>query len=147
MAFITPGKTFGQEVPKKITLSGYVVDKDLFPVRTLSIAGVSVEEGFFPDRVTSCTASMIAAAGLGVAPVFTELMRKNGYTMKPIEDFSVQESGGLIARVGGDLVYVGPAAFMKLMGVRVARGAAIAAAPGVNSSSLIYPMWLSSIPR
>ena len=55
---------------------------------------------------------------------FTELMRKNGYTMKPIEDFSVQESGGLIARVGGDLVYVGPAAFMKLMGVRVARGAA-----------------------
>ena len=99
-------------------------DGDLFPARTLSIANITVEEGFFPDRVTSCTASMIAAAGLGVAPVFTELMRKNGYTMKPIEDFSVQESGGLIARVGGDLVYVGPAAFMKLMGVRVARGAA-----------------------
>ena len=99
-------------------------DGDLFPARTLSIANITVEEGFFPDRVTSCTASMIAAAGLGVAPVFTELMRKNGYTMKPIEDFSVQESGGLIARVGGDLVYVGPVAFMKLMGVRVARGAA-----------------------
>ena len=29
--------------------------------------------------------------------------RKNGYTMKPIEDFSVQESGGLIARVGGTM--------------------------------------------
>ncbi|MGI5978169.1 MAG: hypothetical protein ACOX66_01565 [Oscillospiraceae bacterium] len=99
-------------------------DKDLFPVRTISIANISIEEGFYPDRVTSYTASMIAAAGLGIAPVFMELMKKNAYTMKPIEDFSVQESGGLIARVGGDLVYVGPAAFLKLMGVHVGKGAA-----------------------
>ena len=99
-------------------------DKDLFPARTLSIANISVEEGFYPDRVTSYTASMIDAAGLGIAPVFTELMKKNGYTMKPVEDFAVQESGGLVARVNGDLVYVGPAAFMQLMGVHVGRGAA-----------------------
>ena len=99
-------------------------DKDLFPARTLALANISVEDGFSPDRVTSCTASLIAAAGLGIAPVFTELMKKNGYSMRPIEDFSVQESGGIVARVGGDLVYVGSAAFMKLMGVRIGKGAA-----------------------
>ena len=99
-------------------------DKDLFPARTLALTNITVEEGFLPDRVTSCTASLVGAAGLGTAPVFTELMKKNGYSMRPIEDFSVQESGGIVAHVGGDLVYVGSAAFMKLMGVRVARGAA-----------------------
>jgi len=99
-------------------------DKDLFPVRTLSLANIKVADGFYPDRVVSCTASMVAAAGLGVAPVFTDLMKKNGYAMKPIEDFTVQESGGIVARVNGDLVYVGPAAFMKLMGVSVPKGEA-----------------------
>lgn len=99
-------------------------DKDLFPARTLSLANIKVEDGFYPDRVISCTASMVAAAGLGIAPVFTDLMKKNGYVMKPIEDFTVQESGGIVARVNGDLVYVGPAAFMKLMGVSVPKGEA-----------------------
>ena len=99
-------------------------DGDLFPARTLALANVSVEDGFSPDRVTSCTASLIAAAGLGISPVFMALMKKNGYAMRPIEDFSVQESGGIVARVSGDLVYVGSAAFMQLMGVRVGKGAA-----------------------
>ena len=99
-------------------------DKDLFPARTLSLANITVEDGFYPDRVVSCTASMIAAAGLGVSPVFMDLVKKNGYTMKPIGDFTVQESGGIVARVNGDLVYVGSVAFMKLMGVSVRKGAA-----------------------
>lgn len=99
-------------------------DKDLFPARTLSLANIKVEDGFYPDRVISCTASMVAAAGIGIAPVFTDLMKKNGYAMKPLEDFTVQESGGIVARVNGDLVYVGPAAFMKLMGVFVPKGEA-----------------------
>ena len=99
-------------------------DRDLFPARTLALANVTVEDGFSPDRVTSCTASLIAAADLGTAPLFMGLMKKNGYSMRPIEEFSVQESGGIVARVSGDLVYVGSAAFMKLMGVRVGKGAA-----------------------
>lgn len=99
-------------------------DKDLFPARTLSLANITVEDGFYPDRVVSYTASMIAAAGLGVSPVFMDLVKKNGYTMKPIGDFTVQESGGIVARVNGDLVYVGSAAFMKLMGVSVRKGTA-----------------------
>lgn len=49
MAFITPGKTFGQEVPKKITLSGYVVDKDLFPVTEAAVLIDGEKTGIFTD--------------------------------------------------------------------------------------------------
>lgn len=101
-----------------------VKDKDLFPVRTLSIAGVSVEEGFFPDKVTAYTTSMVASAGMGIAPVFTELMKKNGYTMRKVEDFACHEGGGIVARIGGDMVYVGSSSFIQLMGIRLQKGAA-----------------------
>ncbi|NLH00840.1 MAG: hypothetical protein GX488_02865, partial [Clostridiales bacterium] len=101
-----------------------IKDKDLFPPRTLSIANVSVEEGFYPDKVVSYTASMIGAAGMGIAPIFTELMRKNGYTMKKVEDFACHEGGGIIARINGDMVYVGSSSFMHLMGIRIKKGAA-----------------------
>lgn len=99
-----------------------IKDKDIFPVRTLSIANVNISEGFYPDKVISYTASMISAAGLGLAPVFLELMRKNGSTLRRVEDFACHEGGGIIARVEGDQVYIGSSGFMQLMGIRVRKG-------------------------
>lgn len=101
-----------------------IKDKDLFPARTVSIANISVSEGFYPDKVTSYTASMIAAAGIGIAHVFTELMKKNGYTMQKVEDFACHEGGGIVARINGDMVYVGSSGFMQLMGIRLQKGSA-----------------------
>ncbi len=99
-----------------------IKDKDIFPARTLSIANVNISEGFYPDKVISCTASMISAAGLGLAPLFSELMRKNGSTLRQVEDFACHEGGGIIARADGDQVYVGSSGFMQLMGIRVRKG-------------------------
>ena len=101
-----------------------IKDKDLFPVRTLSIADISVTEGFYPDKVTSYTASMTAAAGMGIASVFTELIKKNGYAMQKVEDFACHEGGGIVARINGDMVYVGSSSFMQLMGIRLQKGSA-----------------------
>lgn len=96
-----------------------ITDSDIFPLRTLSIADVAIVQGAHPDTVISCAGSVIAAGGLGLAPVFTELMRKNGCVMRQVEDFACHEGGGLIARVGGDQVYLGTSGFLQLMGVRV----------------------------
>lgn len=107
-----------------------VTDTDIFPTRTLSIADIAISEGARPDIVISYTGSMIAAAGMGLAPTFTELIRKNGYTMQRVEDFACHEGGGLVARINGDLVYVGSSSFMQLMGIRLPKSS--------SSKSAVY---------
>ncbi len=107
-----------------------IKDRDVFPARTLSIANVTVSEGFYPDKVVSYTASMISAAGMGVAAVFTELMKKNAYTMQKVEDFACHEGGGILARINGDKVYIGSSSFMQLMSIRVGKG--------TGSSTAVY---------
>ncbi len=99
-----------------------IKDRDIFPERTLSIANITVSEGFYPDKVISYTSSMVAAAGMGISSVFTELMKKNGCSMQKVEDFACHEGGGVIARINGDQVYVGSSSFMQLMGIRVQKG-------------------------
>ena len=100
-----------------------IKDKDIFPVRTLSIANITVTDGFYPDKVISFTSSMLSAAGMGIASLFTELMKKNGYSMQKVDDFACHEGGGIIARINGDQVYVGSSSFMQLMGIRIQKGA------------------------
>ncbi len=101
-----------------------VTDTDIFPVSTLSIADVSIAESARPDTVIAYTGSLIAASGMGIAPLFTELMRKNACSIQKVEDFACHEGGGLVARVNGDLVYVGSSGFMQLMGIRLPKGSA-----------------------
>lgn len=100
-----------------------ITDTDVFPVRTIAISDIAVSDGASPDRVISYTGSMIAAAGMGIAPVFTELMRKNACTMQTVEDFACHEGGGILARINGETVYVGSSSFMRLMGVRLPKNA------------------------
>lgn len=99
-----------------------IKDKDIFPERTLSIANITLSEGLYPDKVISYTSSMVAAAGMGISSAFTELMKKNGYSLQKVEDFACHEGGGVIARINGDQVYVGSSSFMQLMGIRVQKG-------------------------
>ena len=101
-----------------------ISDTDIFPARTVSIANITVSEGFFPDKVTAYTASMVAAGGMGIAAAFTELMKKNGYNMQKVEDFACHEGGGVVARINGDMVYVGSSSFMQLMGIKPPKGTA-----------------------
>lgn len=102
-----------------------ITDTDIFPPRAISIGDISIAEDVNPQKAISYTGSMVSAAGLGIAPVFTQLMRKNGCVMQKVEDFACHEGGGIIARINGETVYVGTVSFMQLMGVRIPRNTAI----------------------
>ena len=96
-----------------------ITDSDVFPSGTVEIAGIRILEGSFTDKVISYTGSVIAASGSGLAPVFSDLIRRNGYSISHIENFAPHDGGGMTAMVNGENVYVGSAGFMNLMGIRV----------------------------
>ena len=96
-----------------------ITDGDVFPPGTVEIAGIRILEGAFNAKVISCTGSVIAASGSGLAQCFSELMRKNGCSINKVENFSPHDGGGMTAMVNGESVYVGSKGFMNLMGIRV----------------------------
>lgn len=96
-----------------------VTDKDIFPPRNISIESIRILEGAFPDKVISYAGSVIVASGNCLASVFSELMRKNNCALMPVEEFTCNESGGLIALVNGEEVLVGNSGFMSLKGIHL----------------------------
>lgn len=96
-----------------------ITDSDVFPTGTVEISGIRILEGSFTDKVISYTGSVIAASGSGLASVFSDLIRRNGYSISKVENFAPHNGGGMTAMVNGETVYVGNAGFMNLMGIRV----------------------------
>lgn len=96
-----------------------VTDKDIFPPRNISIESIRILEGAYPDKVISYAGSVIVASGNCLAPVFSELMRKNNCALMGVEEFTCNESGGLIALVNGEEVLVGNSGFMSLKGIHL----------------------------
>ena len=94
-----------------------VTDGDLFPKGCVKISRTRVFAGMEPERIISFAGSIISASGSAMVHPFTELMRKAGGGLMPVEAFSVHESGGLTAMIDGEDVYCGNAAFMRLVGV------------------------------
>lgn len=96
-----------------------ITDSDIFPAGTLSIESVRILEGTWPEKVISCAGSVICASGSGLAPVFTELMRRNNCSIQRVEEFCCHEGGGLTAQINGEEILCGNPGFMHLMGVRL----------------------------
>ena len=94
-----------------------ISDTDLFPKGCVRISRTRVFAGMKPERIISFAGSIISASGSSMTAPFSELMRKAGGSLMPVEAFSVHESGGLTAMIDGEDVYCGNAAFMRLMGV------------------------------
>lgn len=96
-----------------------VTDSDIFPAGTLSVESVRILEGTWPEKVISCSGSVICASGSGLAPVFTELMRRNNCSIQRVEEFCCHEGGGLTAQINGEEILCGNSGFMHLMGIRL----------------------------
>ncbi len=96
-----------------------ITDSDVFPPGTVEIAGIRILEGAFTDKVIGYTGSVVAASGSGLAQSFSELIRKQGYSISRVENFAPHDGGGMTAMVNGESVYVGSTGFMNLMGIRV----------------------------
>ncbi len=96
-----------------------ITDKDLFPSETISIESVRILEGVDPQTAISYVSSLISASGSCLAPVFTELVRKNNCVLQSVGEFRCHEAGGLTAMIDGAEVLVGSSTFMKLMGIHL----------------------------
>lgn len=99
--------------------STVITDKDLFPADTISIESVRILEGVVPETAISYAASLVSASGSCLAPVFTELVRKNNCVLQAVSDFRCHEAGGLTAMIDGAEVLVGSSSFMKLMSIHL----------------------------
>ncbi|MDO4749992.1 MAG: hypothetical protein Q4A39_04030, partial [Eubacteriales bacterium] len=97
-----------------------ITDSDVFPPNTIAIDSVRILEGVYTDRVISYAGSVLSAAGSGLAPLFTDLMRRNGYSMQQIDNFTICE-GGIRALIRGEEVAIGANGFMNLCGLRIPR--------------------------
>jgi len=95
-----------------------VTDDDLFPPGMLKLSGVKVYDGASPEDSISYTASLIISSGSGLSNLFTEVLKQQGLNSLEIEDFECHESG-ISAKIKGQKVATGSAAFMNLQGVRV----------------------------
>ena len=71
---------------------------------------------------------MIVADGGGLAPLFLQVLESRNGQHYDAEDLQVYENGGLGARVAGEVVLVGPLAFLMEMGVSVPEGIRISQA-------------------
>ncbi len=96
-----------------------ISDSDIFPQGTVSIAGIRVLQDLSADKVISYTGSVIAASANGLSGAFVDLIRRNGYSICRVENFTPHDGGGITAVVNGENVMVGNAGFMNLMGMRV----------------------------
>lgn len=96
-----------------------ISDGDIFPGDSVRVSGIRVLQNVSPDKVISYTGSVIAASGNGLASSFTDMIRRNGYSICRVENFTPHEGGGLTAVVNGENLMVGNAGFMNLMGIRV----------------------------
>ncbi len=96
-----------------------ITDEDIFPRGSVDISGIRVLQDMSADKVISYTGSVIAASASGLAPAFTDLIRRNSYSICRVENFAPHDGGGLTAVVNGENIMVGNAGFMNLMGIRV----------------------------
>jgi hypothetical protein len=96
-----------------------VTDEDIFPAGNVFIDTIRILESVRSDKVISYAGSVVACSGSDLVAPFTELMRRNGCAMLPVENFACHKGGGLTAIVRGEQVFVGSSGFMNLMGIRM----------------------------
>jgi len=95
-----------------------VTDEDLFPPGTVKLTGVKVFDDASPEKAIRYTASLIMASGSGLSNLFSDVLKTQGMNKIKVEEFACYE-GGIGARVRGERVATGSAAFMNLIGIRV----------------------------
>ncbi len=95
-----------------------LTDTDIFPEDAVEITGIRILDKADAEKIISYTGSLLATAGTGTAPVFTELMRLHNAALQQVEDFAVGE-GGAKGTVSGAEIRVGTAGFMHLSAVKI----------------------------
>lgn len=99
-----------------------ITDNDLFPKGTIALNGLKIFGDYSVQIVTAYAASPIIVLGSGLSELFADLVRSQGGRLVRVDQFQCYEGGGIGAEMQGNMVLVGSASFMVLMGVRLPRG-------------------------
>ena len=96
-----------------------VTDRDLFPENCVDIETIRIFADVPSERIIAYAGTMISASGSGLSPCFTDLMERNGCTMRQVENFEFLPGGGLKGTIDGQTVLCGGTELMRLMNVRI----------------------------
>lgn len=99
-----------------------ISDNDLFPLGSSKLNGVKFYGDRSPDQVVSYSASLIAAAGGGLVPVFQQLRKSRNCPEYPVVNFRNYGDGGIGGEVQGEPVLLGSLDFLQDMGVEIPEG-------------------------
>ena len=89
-----------------------LTDNDIFPPGTVGLNGLKVF-GEEISKVSSYAATIAAAAGSQLSPLFDQLLAGEGGVHMKIEDLHFYEEGGVGGTIRGETVTMGSAYFMK----------------------------------
>ncbi len=95
-----------------------ILDKDLFPKGTMKVDGAKLFGNDGNEKTISYTASVLSAAGVGIAHVFVRAAEEKNYALGRVENL-VTEEGGMTAEVNGNIVSVGSLSYMHLKKIQV----------------------------
>ena len=96
--------------------------EDLFPAGTVRMNGVKFYGSRNPDEVVAYCTAVIAADGGGLTALFQQVLDSRNGRHYDARSLRAYPGGGLGADVEGQVVLVGPLAFLKEMGVEVPEG-------------------------
>ena len=97
-----------------------LTDSDIFPPGTVGLNGLKVY-GEEIGKVASYAATVAAAAGSQLSPLFDQLLAGEGGTHEKLEDLHFYEEGGVGGTIRGETVTIGSAYFMKKSRVTLPR--------------------------
>ena len=97
-----------------------LTDSDIFPPGTVGLNGLKVY-GEEIGKVASYAATVAAAAGSQLSPLFDQLLAGEGGVHEKLEDLHFYEEGGVGGTIRGETVTMGSAYFMKKSRVTLPR--------------------------
>lgn len=98
-------------------------DTDVFPHGCVKLHGLKVFGRHSLEKTLAYTTSIMKESGSGLYKVFAELLKSQFGKTEKVYGLKYHESGGVEAEVNGDKVFLGTAAFMLRMGIRVSENA------------------------
>lgn len=103
-------------------------DSDLFPTGSTKLNGVKFYGSREPEQILAYTASLIAAAGGGLVPLFRNMLKNRGGSEYPVTQFRDYGLGGIGGEISGSAVLMGDLNFLQSMDVNIPQGTMVAQA-------------------
>ncbi len=103
-------------------------DEDLLPGGSVKVNGVKFYSQRNPDQTVEYATALMEESGMGIAPLFTQLLESRYGRHFPVKGFRYYENGGIGGQVCGEPVLVGCMTFLQEMGVDLPEGAQVSQA-------------------